>query len=169
MCNAHILYQFHLVPACRRMIPRQGDMLFFAKSTRGFNRESVLPTDAKWSGGHYQTAPPLPSEYYSTLDRNFMQRTILGVMAILFLLAAFIIWLVWPNAESSIVLAFCWRMGAVVAAAWLAFDDVQRLPGWLLATLPVLAIVLVRWPRYMLIVLPLVVGLAFIHSRFFRR
>jgi hypothetical protein len=169
MGNAHILYQFHLVSASRRVISLLGNTLFFAKAMRRCNREAVLPTDAKWNGGPYQAAPTLPSEYSSTLNRNFMQRTILGVMAILFLLAAAILWFVYPNAENSIVLAFCWRMGAMVGAAWLAFDDVQRLPGWLLITLPVLAIVLVRWPRYMLIVLPVVVGLAFIHSRFFRR
>jgi hypothetical protein len=98
-----------------------------------------------------------------------MQRTILGVLAIVLLLSAAILWLVWRDAENTMTLAFCWRMGAVVTAAWLAYDDIQRLPGWLLATLPVLAIVLVRWPRYLLLIVPVVIVLAFLQSRFVRR
>jgi hypothetical protein len=72
-------------------------------------------------------------------------------------------WLWQPGTESSLAnfrqgsLAFCWRMGALLAAAWLAFDDVQRLPGWLLLVLPVLLIVLVRAPRIFLLMLPALV------------
>ncbi len=51
-------------------------------------------------------------------------------------------------------MSFCWRMGAILAAAWLAYDDVQRLPNWLLLALPVLAIVLVRWSRLLLVLIP---------------
>jgi hypothetical protein len=41
-------------------------------------------------------------------------------------------------------LAFFSRVGAVLTA-WFAYDDVQRLPNWLLLALPVVAVV--RWPR----------------------
>ena len=98
-----------------------------------------------------------------------MQRTILGILSLVLLLSAAVLWLFWPDAGTSITFAFCWRMGAMVGAAWLAYEDVQRLPGWLLATTPVLLIVLVRWPRYLVVVLPVVVVLAFFYSRFVRR
>ena len=55
------------------------------------------------------------------------------------------------------LLAFCSRGGALLAAAWLAYDDVQRLPGWLLFALPVLLIVLVRWPKLLLLLIPLLI------------
>ena len=48
-------------------------------------------------------------------------------------------------------------MGVVLAAAWLAFDDVQRIPGWLLVISPVLLIVLVRSPKFFLLLLPVLV------------
>lgn len=98
-----------------------------------------------------------------------MQRTILGVLTAALLLAAILFWFFWPNAEETIMLAFCWRMGLVTLAAWLAFEDIQRLPGWILAVLPILAVVLVRWPRYLVLVLPIVVVLSFLHSRLARR
>ncbi len=65
-----------------------------------------------------------------------MQRRILGVAAVLFLLAAVAIRF-WRPDEMAIELAFFGRMGALLLAAWLAYEDVQRLPGWLLVVLPV--------------------------------
>jgi hypothetical protein len=102
------------------------------------------------------------------LGRSGTQRKILGGMALVFLLSAAILWFVLPDADD-MTLAFCWRMGAVVSVAWLAYDDIQRLPGWILAVLPVLAIVLVRWPRYLLLVVPVAIVVAFLHSRLVRR
>jgi hypothetical protein len=87
-----------------------------------------------------------------------MRRKILAISAIFLLFVAIVISLWWPNAEGT--LAFCWRMGAILAAAWLAFDDVQRLPNWLLLTIPVLLIVLVRWPRQFWLLIPLLIGWA---------
>jgi hypothetical protein len=81
-----------------------------------------------------------------------MRRHILGALALVLLLGAVVIWRWWPNAE--LEMACCWRGGAILAAAWLAYEDVQRLPNWLLVTLPVVLIVLVRVPR----MLPLLAG-----------
>ena len=44
-----------------------------------------------------------------------------------------------------------------MAAAWLAYDDLQRLPGWLLLALPLLLVVLVRWPKLLLLLVPLLI------------
>ena len=84
-----------------------------------------------------------------------MQRRILAISAIVFLLAAVAIH--WQQPEAETALAFCWRMGALLTAAWLAYDDVQRLPNWLLLTLPVLVVILVRWPRLLLLLIPALV------------
>jgi hypothetical protein len=97
-----------------------------------------------------------------------VQRRILGITAIVMLFGAVVTWLWQPEAEGLLAFywqnaqAFCWRMGAVLAAAWLAFEDVQRIPGWLLLISPVLLIVLVRAPRFFLLLLPVLVLCAFL-------
>ena len=81
-----------------------------------------------------------------------MQRRILAVSAVTLLLIAVGTW--WWHPEAEETLSFCWRMGAILAAAWLAYEDVQRLPNWILLMLPVLLIVLVRWSRLLLLLIP---------------
>jgi hypothetical protein len=81
-----------------------------------------------------------------------MRRRILAISAVTFLVSAVVLNVCWPTAE--VPLSFCWRMGAILAAAWLAFDDVQRLPNWLLLAMPVVLVVLVKWPRQALLLIP---------------
>jgi hypothetical protein len=90
-----------------------------------------------------------------------MQRLLLAAGAVLMLLSAVAIHLWWPQADATS--AFCWRSAALLAAAWLAYPDVQRLPNWLLMVVPVVLIVLVRWPRLLLLVIPLLIVLAIIN------
>jgi hypothetical protein len=91
-----------------------------------------------------------------------MQRRILGISAIVLLLGAAATWLWFPGAE--IVLSGCWRGGAVFAAAWLAYPDVQRLPNWLLLTFPVLLIVMLRWPWLLMLAILLLVVVAVLRN-----
>ncbi len=102
--------------------------------------------------------PPFPIERRSIRKMHPMRRLILGVAAVGMLLGALAIRHWWPGQEMA--LGCCWRGGAILAAAWLAFDDVQRLPNWLAVSLPVVLIVLVRWPRLLWVVLPVLVGVA---------
>jgi hypothetical protein len=81
-----------------------------------------------------------------------MHRRILAALAISLLAGAIVLQFWWPGAE--VALSCCWRGGAILAAAWLAYDDVQRLPNWLIVMLPVLLIVIVRWPKLLLLVVP---------------
>jgi hypothetical protein len=81
-----------------------------------------------------------------------IKRRILAVAAVGSLVVAGAIWLWRPEME--VELAFFSRAGGMLLAAWLAYDDVQRLPGWLLLTLPVVLIVIVRWPRLLLLLIP---------------
>jgi hypothetical protein len=84
-----------------------------------------------------------------------MHRHILAASTIVLLLGAIVVG--WWDPDMENVLAFCWRAGAIMGAAWLAYDDVQRLPNWLLLMLPVLLIVLVRWSKLLLLLLPALV------------
>ena len=81
-----------------------------------------------------------------------MQRRILACSAVLLLVAAVASGWGYPGAEAT--RSFCWRMGLLLAAAWLAYDDVQRLPNWLLLAMPVLLVVLVKWSRLLLLLIP---------------
>jgi hypothetical protein len=88
-----------------------------------------------------------------------MQRRILGIAAVVFLMAAGALWYSGrPGME--VELAFFSRMGAVLLAARLAYEDVQKLPGWLLVLLPVILVVLVRWPRLLWLLLPVLAAWA---------
>ena len=84
-----------------------------------------------------------------------MQRRILGIAALVFLLAAGVLKFWQPEMVAE--LGFFSRMGMILVAAWLAYDNVQRLPGWLLVLLPVVLVVLVRWPRLLLLLIPALV------------
>ena len=87
-----------------------------------------------------------------------MQRRILAISAIAFFLIAGMIWLWRPDA--GVGLAACWWAGAVLAAAWLAYDDMQRIPTWLLLTLPVVLVIMMRRPILLLLVIPLLILLS---------
>ncbi|MEN6448986.1 MAG: hypothetical protein ABFC96_00715 [Thermoguttaceae bacterium] len=86
-----------------------------------------------------------------------MQKKILGVAALVLLACSPAVWLWWPGAFGEALLAFCWRGGALMGAAWLAYDDIQRLPGWLLIGLPLVLVALIRWPKLLLVVIPLLI------------
>lgn len=96
-----------------------------------------------------------------------MQRTILAVSAFVLLLTAVVLNIWWPQAE--VVLSCCWRGGAILAAAWLAYDDVQRLPNWLLLTLPIVVIVLVRWSKLALLFIPALIAYGVLRRLFATR
>ncbi len=102
-------------------------------------------------------------ETTTTVELLAVQRRILGIAAIITLIGAVVLWYWEPDSEGpwgvywQSSLSFCWRMGAVLAAAWLAYDDVQRIPGWLLVLMPFLLIVLVRSPRILWPIIPLLI------------
>ena len=89
-----------------------------------------------------------------------MQRQAIGVIALVLLLAAGVLWF-WPLATGhEAVLGGLVRVGAVMAALWLAYPDVKRLPAWGLAVIPVLLVLVAVKPRWFLILAPLVIMLA---------
>jgi len=61
--------------------------------------------------------------------------------------------------------AACWRVGALMAVLWLAYADVGRMPGWLLAALPVLVVILAIRPRWFVLAIPILIALAVLKPR----
>ena len=99
-----------------------------------------------------------------------MRRHAIGIIALLCLVGAVVFWLYPPQGlwQKQAQVA-CWRGGTLAAVLWLAFDQLQRLPGWLLGLfLTSVAIVAIR-PKYALLVIPLLIVLAILRPRFGRR
>ena len=95
-----------------------------------------------------------------------MRRHAIGIIAVVLLLGAAALW-IWPLEASwyEPLKAACSRLGPFMAVLWLAYDEVKRLPPWLLATVPGLVLVLAVRPRWFLIALPIVIALAILKPR----
>ena len=52
---------------------------------------------------------------------------------------------------------------------WMAYNELSRLPAWLLATLPVMVVVLAVRPRIFLMLVPVLIALAILQPRFGRK
>lgn len=94
-----------------------------------------------------------------------MRRHAAGIIALILLLLAAAMWYWPPIADAEVLQGGCLRGAAVFAAVWLAYDQVQRMPGWLLALLPVFLVLLVIRPRWCLYALPIVILLAILRPR----
>jgi hypothetical protein len=94
-----------------------------------------------------------------------LRRHIVGLIALVAFALAVLPRIV-PSLGAYSQLDYGWRVGAIMAAWWLAYDDLNRLPAWLLAGVPVLAIILVRWPKYFFLAIPVLIVLAILKPRF---
>lgn len=81
-----------------------------------------------------------------------VQRRILGISAVVSFIAAATIYVFGWDFQPE--LAFFCRAGAILAAAWFAFDSVQRIPTWLLIALIATVIVVVCRPRLFFLLAP---------------
>jgi len=94
-----------------------------------------------------------------------VRRHAVGVIAVLLILGAVVCWVrQWGRDYPQLEAAF-WRVGALMVVVWLAYDELRRLPAWLLGVVPVLLVVLALKPRWFLFFLPLLLLLAFVWPR----
>ncbi len=100
-----------------------------------------------------------------------MRRNILGIVALTLLLggAAFLIWPMGQNEAMIQLEAGCWRIGGCLAALWLAYPDLLKIPRWIWISMPVLILVLAKWPRLFLLLIPLLVLYAIFRPLLFNR
>lgn len=98
-----------------------------------------------------------------------MRRHLIGVIALLLAAGAVFFW-VWPPAGSASQQfeAACWRVGALMAVLWLAYDELHRVPAWLWPGLLTLAVVLAIRRQWLLLFIPIIVALAILRPRFGR-
>ena len=69
-----------------------------------------------------------------------MRRHLVGIVSLLLLLGATVAWFSTAAGQYAELEAMAWRVGAFLAVCWLAYPDVDRLPGWLLAALPIFVV-----------------------------
>ena len=97
-----------------------------------------------------------------------MRRHATGVIALVLLLLAAWFYVSPPSGPASQELqaAFA-RIGVVMVVVWLAYDQLKRVPGWLVWTIPLFAVAFVIPPlrRYLLILVPVVIVLAILRPR----
>ena len=99
-----------------------------------------------------------------------MRRIAVGIIAIvLFVGVAYFLLYPPEGALETQLEAACWRVGALMAAIWLAYPEVARLPGWLLGMVPILGLILALKPRYLLLAVPIVIAMAILKPRVRRR
>jgi hypothetical protein len=100
-----------------------------------------------------------------------MRRTALGILAATLVTGAVLLSIWQPEGPNwrGWVLPACVRMGAITTILWMAWDDLHRLPQWLLSTILVSLILVTLRPKLFLLIIPLVVILAIIRPRFGRR
>jgi hypothetical protein len=98
-----------------------------------------------------------------------VRRHIVGSLAAVLLAGALVLQFLPQHEHLEPIWASCWRLGALLAVWWLAWPDLQRLPGWLLAVFPLLAIILWRVPKLFLLAVPALIVVALLRPRRARR
>jgi len=95
-----------------------------------------------------------------------MRRRLIGIIALLLLLGALASH-IWPLAGSfgAQLPGACLRVGAVLGAWWLAYEQLRRVPGWLWIALFVLAVVVAARPRVAVFAIPIILALAILKPR----
>jgi hypothetical protein len=88
-------------------------------------------------------------------------------MAVALLVGGLVLWIWSPRDQGALVQleAACWRIGGCLAAFWLAYPDLRNIPRWLWIALPVMILVLAKWPRLFLLIIPLLILYAFLRPR----
>ena len=93
-----------------------------------------------------------------------MRRQIAGIVALLALALGAATWM-WPWEQFPLLSGVCFRIAVLFAVVWLAFDEVQRLPGWIAVVVPVFLLLLVVRPRWALLALPVLILIAALRPR----
>ena len=98
------------------------------------------------------------------------RRHAIGIIAVVLLATGAIVPYVLEESPGTIDLkATCLRIGPLLAVIWLAYEQLKRIPVWLWCTLPVIVVVLATRPRWLLVLVPLLVAAAILKPRVWPR
>jgi len=93
-----------------------------------------------------------------------LRRHLLGIIALSFLLVAAAIWY-WSPLGYEIWAADCGRIGVILAVLWLAYHDLRHIPAWVWPAILVGVVIAARWPKYLLLLLPILILAAILRPR----
>jgi hypothetical protein len=96
-----------------------------------------------------------------------MRRLLIGIIALGLLTAAGALYAQGLAEKNVMVLSGCLRMGLVMGAIWLAYDQVhqiiRRTPTWVAGAIGICLLVIVVRPRLVLALAPLLAGVLALH------
>jgi len=96
-----------------------------------------------------------------------MHRLLIGIVALGLLVTAAVLYAQGLAQENIIVLSGCLRMGLVLGAIWLAYEQVhdiaRRTPPWVLGAIGISLLIIVVRPRAILALGPLLAGALVLH------
>jgi hypothetical protein len=111
---------------------------------------------------------PLPTDRSLPHSLSHVRRTIVGILGIVLLGVAAILWFSTTDEQSQLWMSSCVRLGSVMCLLWLAWPQLSRLHPWLiLASLAglVAVLVLAKQPRILLMGLVILIVLARLRPR----
>ena len=96
-----------------------------------------------------------------------MHRLLIGIIALGLLIAAGVLYSQGYAEKNVMVLSGCIRMGLVLGAVWLAYDQVhqiiRRTPPWVAGAIGICLLVIVVRPKALLALAPLLAGVLALH------
>lgn len=89
-----------------------------------------------------------------------LRRASIGSLSLGLLALGVWLWLgPFEGSDANVAVGACWRVGLVLAAIWLAYPQIDRVPVWFLPT-SLIVLILIAWrPRLMILAVPLLVAL----------
>jgi hypothetical protein len=90
-----------------------------------------------------------------------IQRALLGVIALVLVAVGLATW----GGTNETVSGTSLRVGIVLGLAWLAWPQLRRLPGWMVAVVGVGLLVAMRWPKLLWGIVPLAIILWLLRPR----
>ncbi len=99
-----------------------------------------------------------------------MRRHLIGIIALLLCVGAVYFKFYPPEGGFLVgVESACYRAGALAAVIWLAYGEIHRMPVWFWVSLPLLVIVLAKWPKRLVYLIPIIILLAILKPRVGKR
>lgn len=95
-----------------------------------------------------------------------MRRHLMGIVAILLFIGGVVAYFAFPHSESfQSTAGACIKVGAVLAALWLALPQINQMPLWLYASILGGVIVIARWPQLWWMIIPAILAVWILKPR----
>jgi hypothetical protein len=94
------------------------------------------------------------------------RRTTLGLLALTLLIGWIQCWIWSPESNAGREWhTLCARFGPLLAILWLAYPEVQRIPRWFWLLIPIALFLIIKFPKMILLGIPVLFFLGFLKMR----